>query len=294
MFSRRRMCFKNVYSVEPLPQQGLPPATAPPAYPILSPPSDIDAMSNSFVDTFDVTVTTTDATPLSIGFESNYRKTPVFTATVGGDTVGMNNPFVAFPPAELSHAFDEQVSPMSLTSDTSPPDFTLCSTGMHDSSQYDVFGSSTYYGSDLGLGRYPRNDPYHLPAYLQMQSLDLGNQYSPGDVKFAVSPTESLTSNGAHGLQAQSLCKVCGDIASGNHFGVLSCEACKSFFRRSIRAGARYSCRANRNCAIEKHTRNRCQYCRLQKCSQIGMRREGEVYFVNETKACTYFLLFIR
>lgn len=78
-----------------------------------------------------------------------------------------------------------------------------------------------------------------------------------------------------HSLQ-HSLCKVCGDTASGNHFGVLSCEACKSFFRRSIRANARYACRGNRTCAIEKHTRNRCQYCRLQKCMSCGMRKEGE------------------
>lgn len=78
-----------------------------------------------------------------------------------------------------------------------------------------------------------------------------------------------------HSLQ-HSLCKVCGDTASGNHFGVLSCEACKSFFRRSIRANARYACRGNRTCAIEKHTRNRCQYCRLQKCMNTGMRKEGE------------------
>ena len=72
-----------------------------------------------------------------------------------------------------------------------------------------------------------------------------------------------------------TICKVCGDTASGNHFGVLSCEACKSFFRRSIRANARYACRGSRACAIEKHTRNRCQYCRLQKCVAMGMRKEG-------------------
>lgn len=86
---------------------------------------------------------------------------------------------------------------------------------------------------------------------------------------------EGLANVPNHSLQ-HSLCKVCGDTASGNHFGVLSCEACKSFFRRSIRANARYACRGNRTCAIEKHTRNRCQYCRLQKCVNTGMRKEGE------------------
>lgn len=80
-------------------------------------------------------------------------------------------------------------------------------------------------------------------------------------------------------LQQQTICRVCGDIASGNHFGVQSCEACKSFFRRSIRANSHYACRSSRVCAIEKHTRNRCQYCRLQKCVANGMRKEGKAPF---------------
>ena len=53
----------------------------------------------------------------------------------------------------------------------------------------------------------------------------------------------------------RSYCMVCGDTASGNHFGVLSCEACKSFFRRSIRANARYACRWTRTCAVDRCTR---------------------------------------
>ena len=88
--------------------------------------------------------------------------------------------------------------------------------------------------------------------------------------------TEGSPQRSPKELLQNSLCKVCGDVSSGNHFGVMSCEACKSFFRRSIRANARYACRGSRNCAIEKHTRNRCQYCRLQKCVSMGMRKEGK------------------
>ena len=72
------------------------------------------------------------------------------------------------------------------------------------------------------------------------------------------------------------LCLVCGDKSSGKHFGVVSCEACKSFFRRSVRQNARYSCRNSRDCPVEKHTRNRCQFCRLQKCLRTGMKKEGK------------------
>ena len=92
-----------------------------------------------------------------------------------------------------------------------------------------------------------------------------------------------------HSMQ-QTICRVCGDTASGNHFGVQSCEACKSFFRRSIRANARYACRGSRACAIEKHTRNRCQYCRLQKCVANGMRKEGKYFII--IMSILYSLLF--
>nr|XP_056703070.1 nuclear receptor subfamily 2 group C member 1 isoform X2 [Euleptes europaea] len=71
------------------------------------------------------------------------------------------------------------------------------------------------------------------------------------------------------------LCVVCGDKASGRHYGAVTCEGCKGFFKRSIRKNLVYSCRGTKDCVINKHHRNRCQYCRLQKCIAFGMKQDS-------------------
>ncbi|OWA50673.1 putative nuclear hormone receptor HR3 [Hypsibius exemplaris] len=70
-------------------------------------------------------------------------------------------------------------------------------------------------------------------------------------------------------------CKVCGDKSSGVHYGVITCEGCKGFFRRSQSATVNYQCPRNRNCIVDRVNRNRCQYCRLQKCLRLGMSRDA-------------------
>ncbi|XP_042335881.1 nuclear receptor ROR-beta-like [Sceloporus undulatus] len=70
-------------------------------------------------------------------------------------------------------------------------------------------------------------------------------------------------------------CKICGDKSSGIHYGVITCEGCKGFFRRSQQNNATYSCSRQRNCLIDRTNRNRCQHCRLQKCLALGMSRDA-------------------
>ncbi|XP_055789229.1 nuclear receptor subfamily 2 group C member 1-A-like isoform X2 [Salvelinus fontinalis] len=70
-------------------------------------------------------------------------------------------------------------------------------------------------------------------------------------------------------------CVVCGDRASGRHYGAVSCEGCKGFFKRSIRKNLVYTCRGSGECVINKHHRNRCQYCRLQRCMVLGMKQDS-------------------
>ncbi|XP_071212879.1 estrogen-related receptor gamma isoform X2 [Salvelinus alpinus] len=71
------------------------------------------------------------------------------------------------------------------------------------------------------------------------------------------------------------LCLVCGDFASGYHYGVASCEACKAFFKRTIQGNIDYSCPVMNDCEITKRRRKSCQACRFQKCLRAGMMKEG-------------------
>jgi hypothetical protein len=88
-------------------------------------------------------------------------------------------------------------------------------------------------------------------------------------------------------------CKVCGDKSSGVHYGVITCEGCKGFFRRSQSSVVNYQCPRNKQCVVDRVNRNRCQYCRLQKCLKLGMSRDGKfIYFFIVLLLSNYFITF--
>uniref|UniRef100_A0A914RRK3 Nuclear receptor domain-containing protein n=1 Tax=Parascaris equorum TaxID=6256 RepID=A0A914RRK3_PAREQ len=60
-------------------------------------------------------------------------------------------------------------------------------------------------------------------------------------------------------------CVVCGDAASGIHYGVSSCNGCKTFFRRVIIENRTYSCKQSGDCPIDKDMRCSCRHCRFKK-----------------------------
>lgn len=70
------------------------------------------------------------------------------------------------------------------------------------------------------------------------------------------------------------LCAVCGDTAACQHYGVRTCEGCKGFFKRTVQKGSKYVCLADKACPVDKRRRNRCQFCRFQKCLMVGMVKE--------------------
>lgn len=72
-------------------------------------------------------------------------------------------------------------------------------------------------------------------------------------------------------------CRICGKKASGNHYGVNSCEACKGFFRRYLQRNVPYKCNKGGKCLKNSDIKKNslCSACRMQKCLDCGMCREG-------------------
>ncbi|XP_072222604.1 nuclear receptor subfamily 2 group C member 2 isoform X2 [Leuresthes tenuis] len=101
----------------------------------------------------------------------------------------------------------------------------------------------------------------------------------PGRIQIVTDPVsmERLLGQSGDASRPQPVeyCLVCGDKASGRHYGAVSCEGCKGFFKRSVRKNLTYSCRSKQDCVINKHHRNRCQFCRLRKCLKMGMKTES-------------------
>lgn len=72
------------------------------------------------------------------------------------------------------------------------------------------------------------------------------------------------------------ICMICEDKATGLHYGIITCEGCKGFFKRTVQNRRVYTCVADGCCEITKAQRNRCQYCRFKKCIEQGMVLQGK------------------
>ncbi|XP_044265892.1 steroid hormone receptor ERR2 isoform X1 [Tribolium madens] len=140
----------------------------------------------------------------------------------------------------------------------------------------------------------PSNSDMYSPTTTVMHDTGIdfqeANHYdssirSPGspERQYCSSTTQPHTDSGMGHMEDEMkeedsprrLCLVCGDVASGFHYGVASCEACKAFFKRTIQGNIEYTCPASGECEINKRRRKACQACRFRKCLRSGMLKEG-------------------
>lgn len=90
----------------------------------------------------------------------------------------------------------------------------------------------------VGLVNSSLADIMILYKYLQQSYL------FPADTELQMAGNSTLHAS----LQAGSgtisqQCAICGDRATGKHYGAASCDGCKGFFRRSVRKNHLYTCR---------------------------------------------------
>ncbi|XP_067928716.1 nuclear receptor subfamily 1 group D member 2-like [Watersipora subatra] len=126
-------------------------------------------------------------------------------------------------------------------------------------------------GIDMSSKYIPASMVTHSSVSATVSSLE--ENISASEEAFA---TDSSNAVDALGSSPDAKCLVCNDKASGLHYGVLACEGCKGFFRRALQDigdPSRRRCYYSKSCEITITTRNRCQYCRLQKCLSLGMSR---------------------
>ncbi|XP_053316648.1 mineralocorticoid receptor isoform X2 [Spea bombifrons] len=93
-----------------------------------------------------------------------------------------------------------------------------------------------------------------------------GSGYIPENMS-----SSALRSMSTGSSRPSKVCLVCGDEASGCHYGVVTCGSCKVFFKRAVEGQHSYLCAGRNDCIIDKIRRKNCPACRLQKCLQAGM-----------------------
>lgn len=147
--------------------------------------------------------------------------------------------------------------------------------------------SSPFTTVPLNMERLWAGDLTQLPANQQLQALNLTSPtlapntmlYSGARADVKIPVMSESTATGMQEVTEEEeqpmICMICEDKATGLHYGIITCEGCKGFFKRTVQNRRVYTCVADGNCEITKAQRNRCQYCRFKKCIEQGMVLQG-------------------
>jgi hypothetical protein len=119
---------------------------------------------------------------------------------------------------------------------------------------------------------YPGPDPWAPWAQAASQAgAAARGRLGPGGAR----PGPARSSHNDRVRRKGECCKVCQQPASGNHYGVMACEGCKSFFKRVVSENRDYGpCKHGGRCDVTNNSKQRCQPCRLAWCQGAGMKPE--------------------
>ncbi|XP_076810657.1 uncharacterized protein LOC143453270 isoform X2 [Clavelina lepadiformis] len=184
---------------------------------------------------------------------------------------------------------DQQHNAAGSSSFASPTEFLAYSSRQDvvrqkENQQHDVVSlypaTTPKYHSDVGVCSSDpvsvNDDNLKFPAYAQ----HISNAHDVGSLqdkigRIGLISLDDILRNIPTRVQIQLVpCMVCGDKSSGIHYGAITCEGCKGFYRRCQQHMQEYNCSRSGRCKINRTTRNRCQFCRLQKCEAVGMSKD--------------------
>ncbi|XP_067853329.1 androgen receptor isoform X3 [Heptranchias perlo] len=129
-----------------------------------------------------------------------------------------------------------------------------------------VITSESWYSSGL-LDRGPHSASGHIKSEM--------DNWMDGYYNIRLDNTRNLGLQMDYFFQPQKTCLICGDEASGCHYGALTCGSCKVFFKRAAEGKHKFLCASRNDCTIDKVRRKNCPSCRLRKCFAAGMTLGG-------------------